>query len=327
MMAGDENADLSLEFAWSESREEQLPSRYLCGFGDYLIHHPLTLLRHNRMVAAQPYDTLILSDLHLGADMSRAREAIHVLQENQYRRLVLLGDIFADLNFGRLKKEHWKFLGYIRKLSNPKRKIEVVWVEGNHDHGLAEIMSHLVGVRVYQEYSWEYQGIRHIAVHGHQFDGFSVNNVNVSYFIGTLFYLQLQKWDSKNKTLTRFLDRLNTRWLRLSPKVADGALAHARHHQAGRIFCGHTHAAMHKELNGIDYYNCGAWIDEHCTYITVGEAGVEIHEYEARPETAAVRDEKGAELEAADLFADSYFLEGHEDEHREADHEFEGAGF
>jgi len=52
----------------------------------------------------------------------RAREALRVLQQNQYRRLILLGDIFADLNFGRLKKEHWKFLGFIRKLSNPKRK-------------------------------------------------------------------------------------------------------------------------------------------------------------------------------------------------------------
>jgi metallophosphoesterase superfamily enzyme len=96
------------------------------------------------VVAPQIYDTLILSDLHLGAAMSRAREALCVLQENQYRRLILLGDIFADLNFGRLKKEHWKFLGFIRKLSNPKRNVEVVWVEGNHDHGLAEIMSHLV---------------------------------------------------------------------------------------------------------------------------------------------------------------------------------------
>ena len=229
-------------------------------------------------MSAPVYDTLILSDLHLGAEMSRAREALRVLQENTYRRLILLGDIFADLNFGRLKKEHWKFLGYIRKLSNPKRKVEVVWVEGNHDLGLAEIMSHLVGVRVYQEYQWNYQGLRHIAVHGHQFDSFVVRNVRLNYWFGTLLYLQLQKWDSKSKALTRFLDRLGTRWQRLSEKVADGALAHARHHQAQRIFCGHTHAALHKH-DGADYYNCGAWIDEHLTYITVGEAGVQIHEH------------------------------------------------
>jgi UDP-2,3-diacylglucosamine pyrophosphatase LpxH len=106
-----------------------------------------------------------------------------------------------------------------------------------------------------------------------------VRNVHVSYLIGTLLYLQMQKWDSKNKTVTRFLDRMGTRWQRLSEKVAHGALAHARHHQAARIFCGHTHAALHKQEHGIDYFNCGAWIDEHPTYITVGEEGVQIHEY------------------------------------------------
>jgi len=75
------------------------------------------------------YNTLILSDLHLGAETSHAREATRVLKQNQFRRLILLGDIFADLNFARLTKEHWKFLGYIRKLSNPKRNVEVIWVE------------------------------------------------------------------------------------------------------------------------------------------------------------------------------------------------------
>jgi metallophosphoesterase superfamily enzyme len=111
-------------------------------------------------VDPRTYNTLILSDLHLGAETSRAREATRMLKQNRFQRLILLGDIFADLNFARLTKEHWKFLGYIRKLSNPKRKVEVVWVEGNHDHGLINIMSHLVGVRVYRQYKWDYAGLR-----------------------------------------------------------------------------------------------------------------------------------------------------------------------
>jgi UDP-2,3-diacylglucosamine pyrophosphatase LpxH len=255
------------------------------------------------------YDTLILSDLHLGAEMSRAREALRVLQETSYRRLILLGDIFADLNFGRLKKEHWKFLGYIRKLSNPKRQIEVVWVEGNHDHGLTEIMSHLVGVRVYQEYQWSYGGLRHIAVHGHQFDSFVVKNVRLNYWFGTLLYLQLQKWDTKNKALTRFLDRLGTRWQRLSEKVADGALAHAHHHLAQRIFCGHTHVALHKHDGAADYFNSGSWIDARPTYITVGDDGVQIHEYAEQSEfvnNEAIEDNhRGSQGELSDpVFAD-----------------------
>src|ERR1700733_8291368 len=225
------------------------------------------------------YNTLILSDLHLGAETSHAREATRVLKENRFHRLILLGDIFADLNFARLTKDHWKFLGYIRKLSNPKRNIEVVWVEGNHDHGLTNIMSHLVGVRVYQHYAWQYAGLRHIAIHGPQFDGFQVNNVRLSR-LGTSLYLQLQKLDFKNKPIVRLIDRLNTRWLRRSPKGATGALGYARHHGAARIFRGYSPRAAQVEQEGIHYYNSGGWVDSRLTYLTIDEQGVQIHEFD-----------------------------------------------
>jgi UDP-2,3-diacylglucosamine pyrophosphatase LpxH len=260
------------------------------------------------------YNTLILSDLHLGAETSRAREATRVLKENHFQRLILLGDIFADLNFARLTKDHWKFLGYIRKLSNPKRNIEVVWVEGNHDHGLTNIMSHLVGVRVYQSYAWNYDGLRHVAIHGHQFDGFQVNNLRLSK-LGTSLYLKLQKLDFKNKPIARLIDRLNTRWLRMSSTVSAGALQYARQHNADRIFCGHTHEAVHVAQDGIHYYNSGGWVDSRLTYVTVDEQGVRIHEYieQEYGERTDDRDsgqERGeADSEFADLADESGLLE------------------
>jgi len=263
------------------------------------------------------YNTLILSDLHLGAETSRAREATRVLKENRFQRLILLGDIFADLNFARLTKEHWKLLGQIRKLSNPKRNIEVVWVEGNHDYGLTDVMSHLVGVQVYQDYAWEYRGLRHIAIHGHQFDGFQVNRLRLSRW-GTSLYLQLQKLDLRGNPIAHLIDRLNTRWLRMSEKVASGALAYARHHNAERIFCGHTHQAMHVEQNGIDYYNSGGWVDSRLTYLTVGETGVQIHEYEQRADDRDSSEERGeADSAFADFADESGLLE---------DAEYAGAG-
>jgi UDP-2,3-diacylglucosamine pyrophosphatase LpxH len=255
------------------------------------------------------YNTLILSDLHLGAETSHAREATRVLKETVFHRLILLGDIFADLNFARLTKEHWKFLGHIRKLSNPKRNIEVVWVEGNHDHGLTNIMSHLVGVRVYQHYAWRFAGRKHIAIHGHQFDGFQVNNVRLSKW-GTSLYLKLQKLDFKRKPIVRMIDRLNTRWLRMSAKVAGGAVQFARQHEAERIFCGHTHEAVHVEQDGIDYYNSGGWVDSRLTYLTVDEQGVRIHEYKQRTDDRDSSQERGeADSSFADIADDSGLLE------------------
>ncbi|HET9406389.1 MAG TPA: UDP-2,3-diacylglucosamine diphosphatase [Candidatus Sulfotelmatobacter sp.] len=255
------------------------------------------------------YNTLILSDLHLGAATSRAWEATQVLKQNRFQRLILLGDIFADLNFARLTKEHWKFLGFIRKLSNPKRNIEVIWVEGNHDHGLADIMSHLVGVRVYQHYNWEYRGLRHLAIHGHQFDGFQVNNLRFS-SLGTSLYLLLQKLDFKRKPIARMIDRLNTRWLRLSSKVASGALRYAQQHGADRIFCGHTHQATHEEQNGIHYYNAGGWVDSRLTYLTIDESGVRIHDYEQRTDDRDSGQERGeANPSSAELADEAGLLE------------------
>ncbi len=221
------------------------------------------------------FDTLIISDLHLGSDVCRAGDALEMLKHTSFRRLILLGDIFSDLNFSRLKKEHWKFLSYIRKLSNPRRHVEVVWVEGNHDVGLTNVMSHLVGVPVYSEYAWEFCGIKHLAIHGHQFDRFAIKHQGLSR-LGSSILLMLQKLDAPSKRLSRFVDRLNTRWLRMSPNVCAGAISHALARGAQRVFCGHTHVAMQAERNGIQYFNSGSWITEHPSYITIDEIGAQV---------------------------------------------------
>jgi UDP-2,3-diacylglucosamine pyrophosphatase LpxH len=232
-------------------------------------------------MAEQVLNTLILSDVHLGSEVSRAREAAELLANMSFRRLVLLGDIFSDLNFRRLTSDHWKFLSRIRKLSNPKRKVEVVWVEGNHDQGLSQIMSHLVGVPVYQRYVWEFEGKRHLAVHGHQFDPFCRQNQLLSR-CGERIFSAVQKLDGNSKRISRFIDRVNTRWLRMESRVAEGAFLYARAGRVDRIFCGHTHVATHQNRHGVDYYNSGSWIDANPAFLTIDEQGVQICKYEGQ---------------------------------------------
>ncbi len=226
-------------------------------------------------------DTVLISDVHLGSETSRAREATQFLRSAVFNRLVLLGDIFCDLNFRRLKKEHWQFLSLIRKLSNPKRGVEVVWVEGNHDRGLAQLMSHLVGVQVFQEYAWQYRGVKYRGIHGHQFDRFLVDSALLS-AVGEFLYLQIQKVDFEDSKIARWLDRLNSRWLRLTPKVSAGALALARARGDDVVFCGHTHQAFHAKSEGVRYFNTGAWTHEHLTYVAVDDNGARLGEYVPR---------------------------------------------
>ena len=248
-------------------------------------------------------DTIILSDLHLGSEVSRASDALRMLKSASFNRLILLGDIFSDLNFRRLKKEHWQFLGYIRKLSNPKRQIEVVWVEGNHDHGLSDVMSHLVGIRVYDEYVWEFNGKRHLAVHGHQFDRFLTRNRVLSRFLSAL-HLSLQKIAFGKKRLIGFLERFDTAWLRLSAKVARGALAHARSRNADRVFCGHTHEALSLKRDGVEYYNSGSWTQDDATFIAIDRQGVTVEEYREKAKPVIdLEPKEGTELDTEGVIA------------------------
>jgi len=239
------------------------------------------------------YDVVILSDLHLGSEVSRASEALELLRSIRFRRLILLGDIFCDLNFRRLKKEHWQFLSYIRKLSNPKRDTEVIWVEGNHDYGLVEVLSHLVGIPAYREFVWESDGERHIAVHGHQFDNFIIKNNLLMAGLASHLYLFIQKLSHKGRFIARMLDKLNTRWQRLTPKVAEGAIAYARARGATRIYCGHTHEAATLMQHGIIYCNAGAWTNTLSTYITIQGQEIKTREYVAQADNCGFVEELG----------------------------------
>ncbi len=91
----------------------------------------------------------------------------------------------------------------------------------------------------------------------------------------------------------------------MSEKVAAGALAYARHREAQRIFCGHTHAALRVEQDGVEYYNSGGWVDSKLTYLTIDEAGVQIHEYdEHADERVDDRDSSEERGEADSALAD-----------------------
>lgn len=227
-------------------------------------------------------DTIIVSDIHLGSEVSRPKSVMEVLQKYNFRRLILLGDIFDDLNFKRLKKEHWDLLSYIRKLSKPRKKIEVVWVEGNHDEGLSELMSHLIGIKVFVEYEWKINNKKFLAIHGHQFDRFLNENVIISN-ISSFVYNKIQKYDKKKQRFSRFIKRKSKGWLRLSHKVADGALNYAGHKNADVVICGHTHQSLIKKYLQTEYFNTGCWTDIPSTYITIDTKGdVNVLEEESK---------------------------------------------
>jgi hypothetical protein len=63
-------------------------------------------------------DTLILPDVHLGSEVSHAREAVRNVGRSGFPAADPVGRHLFRPQFPAVETEHWLFLGYIRKLSN-----------------------------------------------------------------------------------------------------------------------------------------------------------------------------------------------------------------
>lgn len=208
--------------------------------------------------AGPPFDCLVISDLHLGSDMCQARslEAFLLWAVGQTRELVINGDIFDDLNFNRLTKRHFACLKIIRKNSD-RADFRLTWVRGNHD-GPADILSHVVGVAIYDQYLFDNGLARLLILHGDQFDTFITSYKLLTDVACGIFYW-VQKWAPHNAA--RWVRRVTKRWQRNSELVERRAIDYARQRRVANVTCGHTHLPLVAERDGVRYLNTGTWIE------------------------------------------------------------------
>ncbi|MGL6074653.1 MAG: UDP-2,3-diacylglucosamine diphosphatase [Fimbriiglobus sp.] len=223
-------------------------------------------------------DAVVISDLHLGSDNCQARAIVQFLEKILNRtiptdRLILNGDVFDSIDFRRLKKHHWKVLSLVRKLSD---QIEIVWINGNHD-GPAEIVSHLLGVEVVEEYTLLSGEERILLLHGHRFDEF-IEKYPITSKLADGVYRFLQ-WLDRSHTIARQAKAQSKTFLRCLEKVQREAMRYASQKGYSIVCCGHTHHPIEVHENTVSYYNSGAWTERPCHYLTILNGRVEIHEF------------------------------------------------
>ena len=224
-------------------------------------------------------EAIIVSDLHLGSENCQAKalcrlfEKIHD-EELPTARIILNGDVFDSIDFRRLNKSHWKVLSLLRKMSD---HIDITWICGNHD-GTAEIISHLLGVKVCDDIILESGSERILVMHGHIFDEFLDKHPILTWF-GDTIYAFLQKLDGSH-SIARYAKSRSKTFLRCAEKIMRGAVEVALERGCSAVCCGHTHQpASNKEL-ALPYYNSGSWTELPCTYLTVADGAVQLHLFE-----------------------------------------------
>ncbi len=230
------------------------------------------------------YDAVVISDIHLGSDNCQAKYLVHFLESVRRgpmaaRRLILNGDVFDSIDFRRLKKQHWRILSALRKLSDT---IEITWINGNHD-GPAEIVSHLLGVTCTDEVVLESGGQRILFLHGHRFDEFISRYPILTWFADRIYNL-LQRVDQSHY-FAKLAKRKSKTFLRCAQKIEADSIRYAARKGCDAVCCGHTHHPVANTTGAISYFNSGCWTEKPCHYLTVKDGRVELGSYiEAVPE-------------------------------------------
>lgn len=223
-------------------------------------------------------DAVILSDIHLGSDNCQAKKVVQLLErvsegELPTARIILNGDVFDSIDFRRLNKHHWKVLSLLRKLSDD---LEIIWLCGNHD-GSAEIISHLLGVSVMDEFVLDSGARRILVLHGHVFDEFLDSHPLLTWMADCVYgFLQ---WIDSTHYFAKLAKRGSKTFLRCAKKIEDRSVEHARRLGCDAVCCGHTHAPVAHEANSVSYYNSGCWTELPCHYLTVDDGVVELRAF------------------------------------------------
>ena len=225
------------------------------------------------------YRSIFVSDVHLGTRHCQAEKLLDFLKSTEAERYYLVGDIIDGWMMR--KKIYWpqshnNILQYFLKLS--KKHHQVVFVTGNHDEFLREYSGTVMGnIQLVDEaIHFGVDDQRYIVLHGDQFD-MVVANAKWLAHIGGWAYDVLIDLNTRLRWLFRTLKLEGfslSAWAKHNVKEAinfignyeDIVADYAHKKQAAGIICGHIHYANIKDINGVQYLNCGDWV-ESCTAI------------------------------------------------------------
>jgi len=223
------------------------------------------------------YHAIWISDVHLGTKHSQVKALLRFLKENESDYIYIVGDFFDGWEL----KRNWRWeSGYntiIQKLLRKDRKqTRVTFILGNHDEFLADFVGmHFGRVRLLERtIHTGVDGRRYLVLHGHQFDGLTKFNRMLERVGSRLYDVILDVNWYANKvgrqlgfgywSLSAYLKGKAKSAMQYVGEYEETMVQMAWKHKVNGIICGHIHRAEIKQIRGMEYMNCGDWV-ESCT--------------------------------------------------------------
>ncbi|MFK7943600.1 MAG: UDP-2,3-diacylglucosamine diphosphatase [Paracoccaceae bacterium] len=227
------------------------------------------------------YQTLFISDIHLGTRGCQADMLLDFLDAHEAETIYLVGDICDGWRLKRgwhWPQEHNDVVEALLAAAHSGTRL--FYVPGNHDDFMRSYLgTHFGGIEVVSTADFvSSAGKRYLVTHGDQFDAV-VMNANWLAHLGDRAYvtiLWLNTWLNRARWLWGGQYWSLSKWAKHQVKRAVNFISsyevvladEARRGGYDGVICGHIHHANIADIDGTEYINTGDWV-ESCT--AVGE--------------------------------------------------------
>lgn len=221
----------------------------------------------------RPFDTIVISDLHLGARNARHNELLAFLDYVETDHLILNGDVFEDSRLRGLKEADIAVVDALRRYND---HTEVTWLGGNHDPEPSWFAG-LLGIDAAAEVVVTAGGRSYLVCHGHQWDG-SLRWPQWIIDAAELVYRGCQMLDRSHR-LARLLKRGSKSFVRAVAILQRHAGETGRRRGLDGVILGHTHVVDDTRVHGIHYLNSGCWTENPSAFVGIRDGEVRAYRW------------------------------------------------
>ena len=241
-------------------------------------------MRDSSTALMKHYRTAWISDVHLGTKGCNAAAFLDFLRDYEFETLYIVGD-FIDV--WQLRRGiYWPQAhnDIVQKLLRAGRKgTRVIYIPGNHDEFILGFLGGYGAVEIVPRAIHNTaDGRRLLVIHGHELDTV-VQNIKWLAFVGDLGYQLLLNLNGPVNWVRR---HLGLGYWSLSSAVKRNVKnavsfiggfekAIARYsvtEGVSGVVCGHIHSPAIRNIDGVDYYNSGDWV-ESCSALVEDFSG------------------------------------------------------
>lgn len=234
------------------------------------------------------YRTAWISDVHLGTKGCAADALLEFLRVHEFETLYIVGDLIDIWSLRRGIYWPQSHNDVIQKLLRAGRKgTRIIYIPGNHDEFIAGFLGGYGAVEIEtRAIHITADGRRLLVIHGHELDTV-VQHIKWLAFVGDIGYQILLKLNGPVNWLRRHFG-LGYWSLSAAVKrnvknavsfIGEFEKAIVRYSEAdgvSGVVCGHIHSPMIRNIDGVDYYNDGDWVESCSALVEDFDGKIEL---------------------------------------------------